>query len=88
MDGHLSRICQWCEQPFTGNRKFCSSECRHEAQESWNPDPTPDEIRELCSRIREEGGPAWERSRSCYPAQPVHMRLVHSRRFCLAVGDE
>lgn len=88
MHNRLTRICQWCERPFFGNRKFCSSECRHEALESKTTDPTPEEIRDMCRLIREEGGPAWERSRSCYLPEPVRMRVVAARHYCLSLADE
>lgn len=76
MSDQLTAICQWCEQPFIGNRKFCSRKCRHQAQGRQAADPTPEEIREMCRRIRYEGGAAWERNRCCYPPQPVQMRVV------------
>lgn len=88
MNNRLSRICPWCEQPFIGNRKFCSSECRHEALEGKTPDPTPEEIRDLCRLIREEGGPVWERRHSCYTPEPVRTRVVAARRFCVAIADK
>jgi hypothetical protein len=79
-----NHTCHWCHGPVSGNRKFCCRECRNSAQESKVPDPTLEEIREMCCRIREEGGEAWERSHTCYTPQRVQVPVVTVRRCCLS----
>jgi len=83
MSRELSGKCRKCGCRFSGNRKFCSSECRLAAQESRTSDPTPEEIRAMCSRIREEGGESWERTHTCYPRQPVQIRTVTASQYCV-----
>ena len=87
MSRQLPGTCRWCDRQFAGNRKYCCKECRLAAQENQVADPTPDEIREMCIRIREEGGEAWERSHTCYPLQPVHTRVVAAARYSLAAVE-
>lgn len=66
------RICGWCGRPVCRrNRKYCSAACREFARGAKATDPTPEQIRARCRLIREEGGEEWERSRSCYPPEPV-----------------
>ena len=84
MSRDLHSLCQWCRRQFSGRRKFCTGECRRAAQESKNPDPTEQEIRQMCCRIREEGGEAWERSHTCYTPQPYRVPVVSVSRLCFA----
>ena len=49
-----------------------STNARPEVQ----PDPTPEEIREMCRQIREAGGQAWERARWCYRSPSVSVPTV------------
>jgi hypothetical protein len=71
------RVCHWCEAPLDGgNRKYCSDDCRLQAQEKDRWNPTPDEIRAICRQIQREGGEQWKRNRTCYPPQPVTPPVV------------
>ena len=83
----LRKSCRWCQQTFAGGRKYCSRECRRLAQESRISDPTPEQIREICRQIREEGGAAWERSHTCYAPQPVRVPVVTVSRYCSCAID-
>lgn len=82
-----SRICNWCDGPIERpGRKYCSPECLHKARlrEVEDYAPTPEEIREMCRQIREEGGKSWERSRACFHSARVETRTV---RLALADGS-
>lgn len=77
IDKKCKGYCRWCERPlYRRNRKFCSDECREFASGCKESDPTPEEIREMCRQIREEGGEEWERSRSCYSSEPVTVPMA------------
>jgi hypothetical protein len=89
MSRELPSMCRRCERRFAGNRKYCSQECREAAQHDIHPsDPSPEEIRRMCCRMREAGGPAWERSHTSYPIEPVRVRVVSARQCCLASPEE
>ena len=87
MSRDLRSLCRWCRGQFSGNRKFCTAECRRAAQENRTSDPSEEEIRQMCGRIREEGGEAWERSHTCYAPQPYFVPVVAVSRVC-SVGLE
>ncbi|MBS0260568.1 MAG: hypothetical protein JSS02_01325 [Planctomycetes bacterium] len=76
MSRALPSRCRWCDCSFAGNRKYCSERCRQLDEKQQAADPTPEQIREMCQRIREAGGQAWERSHTCYPETPVEIRRV------------
>jgi hypothetical protein len=58
------------------SRRYCSEECRDAARHSAEKNPSPEEIKRMCNRIREEGGEQWERTRSCFPTPTVEVTVV------------
>jgi hypothetical protein len=87
MSRELPSTCRWCDRRFAGNRKYCSQECRTAAASEIQPsDPSPEEIRAICRRIHEAGGPAWERNHTCYPVQRVQIRVVKASRCNLVAA--
>lgn len=81
---YSQRVCHWCEAPLDGkNRKYCNDDCRSQAYQQGQWNPTPDEIRAICRQIQEEGGEQWKRNRSCYPADPVTVPVGRVAAFDL-----
>lgn len=88
MSEQSSKVCRWCEGPLVRERNYCTSDCRREARQHRSYDPTPEEIRDMCLRIQEEGGTAWQRSRSCYASRPLDVRVVTATRSVASIGDD
>ena len=88
MSQQLSRVCRWCEGPLVRERNYCTSDCRRLARQHRIEDPTPEEIREMCHRIQEEGGIRWKRSRTCYASRPLDVRVVTAIRSVASACDD
>lgn len=88
MSEQSSKVCRWCEGPLVHERNYCTSDCRRLARQHRSADPTPEEIREMCHRIQEEGGIRWLRSRTCYASRPLDVRVVTSIRSVACAYDD